>query len=483
MTNPITFSEIPANLRKPGVYMEFNTATANRLLPANNQRILLVAQKHPDAQQPVLTVFDVYSADQVGVSCGFGSLAHRMAKAGIKAYPYANVQMILLDDSEWPAAAEADITLAFAEETSAAVSSGKVNLSIGGDSYVLAVAQNDNAATILEKIEAAINNDNDSPVTAVYTSGSTLTLTLETAGLVAESLPLSIRCDVANITLSIPATPDVSALTHPNADDMQAALDVIFAAGHQILVVPYLQDDVLLAVRDHLDLVGNGVEQRGAIAIYASNDDSAATAKTRMEDLNPKRMVGGYLRGVSNWSPEIAAALAFVKSSESDPARPLNGLPLLGIAAPDVGDWIGRTEQEDLLNHGITPLEVGAGQKVLIVRMISGYTTNDLGVPDPSLLDITTICSLDYVRKSCRERILLRFPRVKNSASRRRAIRSELINVLKQLEELEIVQDVTKNKDLLIVEESPTDRTRSNARIPADIVRGLHVLAAEIDLL
>lgn len=372
------FREIPDGIRKPNVYMEFNTNAANRLLPNNSQKILLIGQKHPDAQQAVLTVFDVYSADQVGVSCGFGSLAHRMAKAGIKAFPYASVQMILLDDSDWPTAAEADVVLEFAEETTTAVSSGKVSLKIGGDSYVIAVAQNDSASTILTKVMAAVNNDNDSPVTAAYESGNTLTLTLETAGLVAESLPLSIRCDVANITLTVPATPDVTGLTHPNADDIQAVLDVIFAAGHQILVVPYLQDDVLLAVRDHLDLVSNGIEQRGAIAIYASNDTSAATAKTRMEDLNPKRMVGGYLRGVSNWSPEIAAALAFVKSSESDPARPLNGLPLLGIAAPDVGDWLGRTEQEDLLNYGITPLEVGAGNKVLIVRMISGYIAKPL---------------------------------------------------------------------------------------------------------
>lgn len=478
-----TFAEIPAGIRKPSVYMEFNTTAANRLLPANDQKILLIAQKHPDAQQPVLQVFDVYSADQVGISCGFGSLAHRMAKAGIKANPYASVQMILLDDSVWPTAATATISLVFAEDTTTAVSSGKAIVNVGGDAYTIAIAQNDDAAAILSKIIAAINNDNDAPVTADDGDDDTVVLTLETAGLVAESLPLSISCNVANITLSIDAAPDVSALTHPNSDDMQAVLDVIFAAGHHILVVPYLQDDVLVAVRDHLDLVGNGVEQRGAIAIYASNDASAATAKTRMEDLNPKRMVGGYLRGQSNWSAEIAAALAFVLASESDPARPLNGLPLLGIAAPDVGDWLGRAEQEDLLHNGITPLEVGAGNKVLIVRMISGYTVNDLGVSDPSLLDITIIRSLDYLRRACRERILLRFPRVKNSASRRRAIRSELLNVLKQLEELEIVQAVEDNKAFLVVEEDTTDRTRANARIPADIVRGLHILAAQIDLL
>jgi phage tail sheath gpL-like len=387
--------------------------------------------------------------------------------------------MILVDDSDWQTAATATVTLTMADP---AASSGKITVKVGADVYTIAVAQNDTAAIILEKLETAINDDNDSPVTANYTSGLTLTLTLETAGLVAASLPLYASSDISNVAIAIPASPVVSALTHPTADDMQSVLDVIFAAGHQILVIPYLQDDVLTAVRDHLDLVSNGVEQRGVTAIYASGG-AIADVKTRIEDLNPKRIVGGYLRGQTNWSPEIAAALAFVLASESDPARPLNGLPLLGIAAPDVGDWLSRTEQEDLLHNGITPLEVGAGKKVLIVRMISGYTVNDIGVPDPSLLDITTIRSLDYTRRSCRERILLRFPRVKNSASRRRAIRSELLQVLKQLEELEIVQNVEANKDMLVVLEDATDRTRANSRIPADIVRGLHVLAAEIDLL
>lgn len=477
------FAEIPEGIRKPGAYMEFNISAANRLLPSGEQKILLIAQKHPDAQQPVLQVFDVYSADQIGVSCGFGSLAHRMAKAGIKAWPYASVQMILLDDSDWQTAATATVELEFLGDTSAALTSGKLIFDIGGDTYNIAIAQNDVAATILEKLESAINDDNDSPMTASYTSGTSLTLTMETAGTVAETLLLSVSCDVSNITLTVDARPDVSALTHPNVNDIQAVLDVIFAAGHNILVVPYIDDDLLTAVRDHCDLVSNGIEQRGCVAVYASNDDALATAKTRMENLNPKRVVGCYLRGQSSWAAEIAAATAFVLASESDPARPLNGLALLGIKAPPVGAWLSRAEQEDLLHSGIMPFEVGAGQKVLIVRMISGYTVNDIGVPDPSLLDITIIRSLDYIRRACRERILLRFPRSKNSANRRRAIRSELLNVLKQLEVLEIVQNVDANKDFLVVEEHSTDRTRANARIPADVVRGLHVLAGQIDLL
>lgn len=479
----LNFREIPEGIRKPGAYMEFNTAAANRLLPSNDQKILLIAQKHPDAQQPVLQVFDVYSADQVGISCGFGSLAHRMAKAGIKTFPYASVQMILLDDSDWSTAATATVELEFSGDTTAALTSGKLIFEIGGDTYNIAIAQDDVAATILEKLESAINDDNDSPMTASYVSGSTLTLTMETAGLVAETLLLSASCNVSNITITVPSRPDIDGLTHPDADDMQTVLDAVFVAGHQILVVPYIQDDILVAVRDHCDLVANGIEQRDCVAIYGSNDDALTTAKTRMENLNPKRVVGGYLRGQSNWAAEIAAATAFDLASESDPARPLNGLPLLGIKAPPVSSWLSRAEQEDLLHNGVTPFEVGAGQRVLIVRMISGYTVNDIGVPDPSLLDITTIRSLDYVRKACRERVLLRFPRPKNSANRKRAIRSELYNVLKQLEVLEIVQDVDKYKDFLIVEDHPSDRTRVNARIPANIVRGLHVFAGQIDLL
>ena len=167
-------------------------------------------------------------------------------------------------------------------------------------------------------------------------------------------MQLSAACDVAGITVTLPSRFDVSAIVRPNVDDVQAVLDVVFAAGHNILVVPYVREDLLVAVRDHCDLVSNGIEQRGCVAIYVSNDDALATAKTRMQNLNAKRIVGGYLRGQSNWAGEVAAAAAFVLASESDPARPLNGLPLLGIKAPPVGSWLSRAEQEDLLHNGVT---------------------------------------------------------------------------------------------------------------------------------
>ena len=170
-------------------------------------------------------------------------------------------------------------------------------------------------------------------------------------------------------------------------------------------------------------------------------------------------------------------------ASEEDPARPLNTLVLSGITVPPIASRLGRVEQETCLANGITPLEVAAGDVVQIVRAISTYTKSAAGATDVSLLDITTIRTLYYVRQACRDRIRLRFPRSKLSNKTPAAVRGELLDVLKKCEELEILEAVDDNADGLVVERSLQDVNRLNASIPADVVNGLHVFAGRIDLL
>jgi len=126
---------------------------------------------------------------------------------------------------------------------------------------------------------------------------------------------------------------------------------------------------------------------------------------------------------------------------------------------------------------------VGPGEIVQIVRAISTYVHNAQSVDDISLLDITTIRTLDYVRKACRERIALRFPREKLSSKTPDKVRDQLLDVLHQLEDLEIVEEVAANVDGVIVERDIDDPNRLNAKIPVDVVNGLHVFAGRIDLL
>ena len=170
-------------------------------------------------------------------------------------------------------------------------------------------------------------------------------------------------------------------------------------------------------------------------------------------------------------------------ASEDDPARPLNSLELTGITVPPDSAKLSRTEQEVALKNGVTPLEVGAGEVVQIVRAISTYTKNAAGVADISLLDMTTIRTMDYVARAIRERIELRFPREKLSTRTPPKVRSEILDVLRQLEELEIVEEVQANAEGVICERDLQDPNRLNCRVPADVVNGLHVFAGVIDLL
>jgi phage tail sheath gpL-like len=81
------------------------------------------------------------------------------------------------------------------------------------------------------------------------------------------------------------------------------------------------------------------------------------------------------------------------------------------------------------------------------------------------------------------QRISNSYPRAKKTAAVKKAIRLDLLDVLIQCEKLELVEGVADLIDYLVVEDDLQDPTRVNARIPAPIVRGLHVLAERIDLL
>lgn len=238
----------------------------------------------------------------------------------------------------------------------------------------------------------------------------------------------------------------------------------------------------LTTLRTHLDSRSDSIEQRGAVGVFASRGTLSA-ATTLSGQLNAGRLVQALLPGTASLSYQLAAAFAAVVAFEEDPARPLNNLSLPGIAAPSIANRLSRTEQEVCLANGVTPLQVGPGEQVQIVRAVTTYTTNQAGSPDIALLDLTTIRTFDYCRKAWRERILLRFPRDKRTPEIRRQIRSELLDVAIKLEELGIIENVEANKDSFIVEDDSQDPNRVNARIPMDVVNGLHVFAGRIDLL
>lgn len=467
----VTFDTIPASIRKPGKYLEFNTKLAVRTLATNPQTLLIVAQKTADGTAAETTPVRVFDTDTAGKLFGYGSQAARMVRAAMRAYGYVDLSVLPVADDTAGIAASASFRL-----TGDATAQGVITLTIADTDVSIAAAAGDAAEALATALAAAVNAERDLPVTAQADTG-TVTLTAKNAGTLGNGIAVSYACTVPGLT------PTLTKMAGGQKDpDMAEALTAVFAASYTIYCVPWAAQAPLAALREHLDNVSGPLEQRGAIGVYASTG-TLSSATTLAGQLNAGRITGALLPGSVTPAEEIAAAYAAVLASEEDPARPLNTLALTGVTVPPVASRLSRTEQEVCLKNGVTPLEAGPGDAVQIVRAISTYTVNPEGTADVSLLDITTIRTLDYMRKAIRERISLRFPREKLSTRTPPKVRSEILDVLRKAETLEIVEEVEANADGVVVERDLQDANRLDAKIPVDVVNGLHVFAGRIDLL
>lgn len=473
MASPnISFEKIPASIRKPGKYLEFNTKLAVRTLPANAQEVLILGQRLAEGSVNALTPTRVFSDAEAAVCFGQGSMLHRMVRAAIRAYPYISITCLALDDAAASVVATGSATLA-----GTATGSGVTTVQVGMDLVQVAVASGDTAADIAAALKAQADQQPDLPV-AVTAAAGVLTITARHKGKLGNLIKIAASCTAAGLTAT--AAPMSGGDVDPG---MAAALALVASAGHDVIITPYADETGLIALREHLEFTGGPLEQRGAVAAYALAG-TLASATTLAGLVNHGRISGALLRGAWRLPWEIAAAYGAVIASEEDPARPLDTLVLTGVDAPDVADRLTRTEQEVLLRNGVAPLEVGPdGTSVQIVRAITTYTVDPQGIEDVSLLDLTTIRTLDYVRRAIRERVALRFPREKLSSRTPPAVRGEILDVLFKLEELEIVEEVEANKDGVLCERDSQDVNRLNAKVPTDIVNGLHVFAGRIDLL
>ena len=466
----IDFDNIPASIRKPGKYFEFNTKLAVRTLPGNLQKTLIIGQRIAAGSVAADVVTDIFSDTEAATYFGNGSQLHLMCRAAIKANPYLALQAIALDDAGAGIAAEGTVTI-----TGTATSGGAFTLNVAGKRVQIAIAATDSATAIANALVAQIGLQPDLPVTAAATA-AVVTLTAKNKGTQGNNISLQTTSSANGITAAVVAM--TSGASDP---DIATPLANVFGAGHDIIISAFNDATSLTTLRDHLDNVSSPLEQRGAIGIYGHTGTLAA-ATTLAATINTGRISAPNFK-VPEQPCELAAAYGAVVASEEDPARPLNLLELKGVTAPALADRLSRTEQENALYNGVTPLEVGPGEKVQIVRAITTYTLDAQAIPDISLLDLTTIRTLDYVRKACRERVALRFPREKLSQRTAPKVRDQLLDVLYKLEELEVVENVDANKDGLIVERDLQDPNRLNAKIPTDVVNGLHVFAGRIDLL
>lgn len=542
----ISFTDIGSGIRKPGVYAEFNLAAARVSLPANDSKALILAQRiaEPSAwvgntattvgtrikpvttnghwyicitagttkvsTQPTwptvagdtvadstvtwmewvscgsmvaaLTPTAVYSDADAALYFGAGSPAHLMAAAAFRANRELALTVLPISDANGSAYAVGSV-----KPGGTAATSGVLTLDIGNVPVSVAITSGQSATTIARALRNAINTSKSLlPVTADV-ADSTVSLRAKCAGSLGNQVGLYTRSTATGTTYTI--VQPTGGATDPDLAATSGALATVFAGEYTHYSTPYLDADNCGDLKTHLDNISGGTEMRPATAWLGYTDEIGVidSAKSRCgaagATLNHWRVSVGYLPGTYSLPYEVGAAYMAMAAKQNDPAGPLNGLTLAGIDPPDIGSRLSRTVQETLLDNGVTPLEVISGEQVAIVRAISTYTRNAQGIEDPTRLDMTTATALDYVRKACRQRVSIRFPRPKLTDRFKKDLRSELLDVLVGCERLEVTQDIATWKDYLLIETDLQDNTRVNARIPASIVRGAHVIALRLDLL
>jgi phage tail sheath gpL-like len=472
MSSPdIQFATIPDGIRTPGVYAEFNTTLANQSLPGNTQTTLIVGQSTAQGNVAPLKLTGIFSDSQAAAAFGSGSQIHRMVIAALAANPQCNLSAIAVADATGSVAAVWTVTF-----TGTPTQSGSLTLALNADVIQVNPSPTDTPATIAAEFVAQIAALPELPFKATSAAG-VLTLTALNAGTVANSFQVVPGGIVPGVTMAVAVA--TAGASDPNITN---ALNAAFLGGFDQIVIPYVDSTNLAALKAFLINVGSYTERRWAFGYVASNGTLAA-ALTLSESINYGWMNNPWCRGSASTTMEIAAAYAATIAATTDPALPFDYVPVIGVAVPPVAQQMSRAEEESCLNNGVTPLNVGPGQQVQIVRAVTTYTQNGAGVPDTSFLDITTPRTMKYVAKAFIQNRATHYSRAKITGRLINDIRNTGIVLLKQLEALEIIQNVSQNLPMYIVEQDLQDVNRINERIPTAVVPGLHILAERFDLL
>lgn len=255
--------------------------------------------------------------------------------------------------------------------------------------------------------------------------------------------------------------------------------------GHSIIVLDApitLEADANNWV-DHLNFVSSKTEQNDAILIVPFDDVDDATAFANFAAVKTcYRIIAVCYHGAIGFEPELAASIAAIIASESDPALPFNGCKLPALPVVEGSLRLTKTRIEQALHEGVAMVSVGHDNKAEIVRLISTYRTNAVtGAEDDLLLDINGALVLRYVRRDLRTAAAAN-PRRKNTSAARRDLRSLFLDRCLKMDNAEILENVKATKEQLTVNQNLTDKTAVDARVPSSWVRGMHVINTTLDV-
>lgn len=480
----IGFANIPADLRVPLFYAEFDNSQANNGLAS--KRALLVGQ--PTTAEAGLAF--VASAEDASALYGQGSMLSRMIRAFRANDTFGELWVYPVADAGAGTLGTKTVTV-----TGTATGAGTLALYIGGRVVPAVVAVGDTPTVIAGKVVAAVTANVRLPYTAANAAG-VVTLTARNKGTLSNSIDVRANLlgkrggEVLPAGVTVAVATGVSGATDPDLTGLAAALgDEEF----DVIVAPYTSTTQINALRDMMnDTSGRWAWSRQIYGhVFAAMKDSSANLITFGDGRNDQHMtVLGYEAENPTSVAEMAAAFAaqaFI-SVRADAARPLQTLELLGVFPTPTGNRWTKSIQQSLLTKGIALVSNDAAGSVRILRAVTTYQKNAWAQTDISYLDCETLFTLAEVIRRLRGRITQRFPRSKlaNDGTRFGAgqaivtpkiIKAELVAQYAEMVEQGLCEDAEGFAAATIVERNANDPSRVDVLYAPNLINGLRIFA------
>ena len=223
-------------------------------------------------------------------------------------------------------------------------------------------------------------------------------------------------------------------------------------------------------LRDSVNAASASRRERIAV-VGATKGEKVDTMVTRAAGLNSERVVlvaPGAVDGAGEAlsGPRVAACVAGILVSETDPAIPLGGAVLQGLRG--LSQTYTDNELDLLLLGGVTPVEE-LGGAMSVVRGVTTRTMTD-GSADKTWRDLCTIRVIDTVIPALRASLRSKFKRAKNTPRGRGAIRAQVVLELENF----LAREIITAYDGVSVTADETDPTRALVDFNFTVAHGLN---------
>jgi phage tail sheath gpL-like len=495
---PISFSNIPANIKVPLYWVEVDPSMAG--LNTINLKALIVGTMTADGEASPDVPLPIGSQAQADQAFGPGSELSRMFQA-YYANNFANEAWGLpVAEPAGGAAATGTIVI-----TTAPTEAGTIHLYIAGTHVPVNIMSTDTVANIATAIADAITTFTDTignpalPVTAVAATG-TVTLTSLFKGVNGNEITVQLNYYGS---LGSEFTPVGLGITLPTGGvlgggvgtpSFATAIANIQKQDYEFVAMPYTDTNSLFAWDQEYGFTDQGrwgwqrqqfghvfSAKRGtypALITFGDTLNSGVESILAFEQTCPTPMF------------EMTAAYAAKaqRALINDPARPLQTLVLNKTKAAPLQDRFDFPELNSLASNGLAIQEVGSDNQPMILREQTTYRLNLYGQGDDAYELVTTLATLAKLLRNQRHAITTKFPRSKLADDGTKfgpgqaivtpgIIKAELVNEYQMDMWNGLVENLRAFKANLIVERDPNDPNRVNVLYPPDLINQLRIFA------